>query len=427
MVTKAKRILSAVTSAVIVSTQLLCPAQAAVSAADTGSDTALISTNSRKTYPTPYFMGSRTVIDTLDGETVPLSVLLDDEDMGDEPYFKSASILVTLDSRLTVKNVRKGDTDGTCDMTFISKEMGYHGEGSVYNISVKGQTDVGRNGVFATFDVILPSDTKPGDVFWMDVCRVNGMDSYWSGSSDKYDFNDYGFIDHIINHAISGERSKDDPYLAGTGHEGYVTLAKPADKSDGSAVTEVSTAVTTKTETVTTSTEAATTLAAATETTAEPTLAPPDVPELPTFPDEPGDTETTATSTTATSAVTTSKAVSFTTKATVTTKAVPTTAKALPTTTKASPATTKAVTTKKPDVATTVSPVTTKAAPAVTETPAVTEKAPAVTTTPPAVRVEFYSNSFFLSPMLRHFDFAFIYISKVVSASINVFCGQCFF
>ena len=231
MVTKVKRILSFATSAVMASAQLLSPVQA-VSAADRvsgiSSENSLIGAKSEKAYPTPYFTGSKIVVEGPTGETVPLSIMLNDEDMSDEAYFKSASIIVALDARLAVKGVRKGETDGTSEMSMEATDLGYISSSSarVYNIAVAGTEDVGRNGVFATFDVLIPADSRPGDVFWIDVCRVSGYDSYWSGSSDKYNFNNSGFINHVINHAISGEKNGNDFYLAGTQHEGYVAVGE---------------------------------------------------------------------------------------------------------------------------------------------------------------------------------------------------------
>jgi len=235
MVTKVRKILSLLTASAMVSTQMLAPVQAA--AVDAGSDklfsTGVIGEKTEKAYPTPYFTATRTVVDRSEaGKTVSLSVSLMDEDMGSEPYFTSASILVSLDPRLTVEGVHQGTEDGTHKMSMEYTALGSYGGGQVYNIKVAGSGDVGGNGVFVTFDVTLPADSMPGDLFWVDVRRVSGLDNYWAGSSEKYDFSDYGFINHIISTSISGVGNENDPYIKDTGYEGYVAIEKPVSCGD---------------------------------------------------------------------------------------------------------------------------------------------------------------------------------------------------
>lgn len=229
MVTSVRKILSLLTASAMVSTQMLGPVQAA--AADAGSDklisTGVIGAKTEKAYPTPYFTASRTVVDKSEaGKTASISFFLNDDDMGDEPYFSSASILVCIDSRLSLKSARNGKTDGTHKMSSETTQVGSSGNFTVYRVAVVGSGEVGKNGTFITFDVDIPADAMPGDVFYADICRVSGMDSYWSGTSEKYDFTDAGFINHVISHAISGEKNGEDPYLDGTSYEGYIAVAK---------------------------------------------------------------------------------------------------------------------------------------------------------------------------------------------------------
>ena len=117
------------------------------------------------------------------GDTVTVSVELNSNSA--EAFFASTGMHFNFDSRLEL--VPNEDAE-VATLGSATSKLGYAlvENGSGFVITTAGDRNKGKNGTFLTFDVTVPADAQPGDVYYLDVEAQDG-DIFRMAGNDEND------------------------------------------------------------------------------------------------------------------------------------------------------------------------------------------------------------------------------------------------
>lgn len=201
------------------------------------------------------------------GQTVTVTVKLSSN--ATDAFFASTGLHFNYDERLTIvpasktKVAKGGDALAEIPPTIVE-----NGKGFV--VATAGAENLGVNGTFVTFDVTVPEDAQPGDVYYLDVEAQEGdifrmagndeNDNALAETADSKNNEAYLFTKGIYN----STNTNPDPKLADHPEaDGYIYI-----KEEEPETTTTTTAA--PETTTTTTTTAATTAKPGTTTTAKP-------------------------------------------------------------------------------------------------------------------------------------------------------------
>ena len=211
------------------------------------------------------------------GDTVTVSVELNSNSA--EAFFASTGMHFNFDSRL--KLVPNEDAE-VATLGSATSKLGYAlvENGSGFVITTAGDRNKGKNGTFLTFDVTVPADAQPGDVYYLDVEAQDGdifrmagndeNDNALAETADSKNNEAYLFTKGIYN----STNTNPDPKLADHPEaDGYIYIKE----EEPETTTTTTAAPETTTTTTTTAAKPGTTTTAkpGTTTTAKPTTTKP--------------------------------------------------------------------------------------------------------------------------------------------------------
>ena len=213
------------------------------------------------------------------GDTVTVSVELNSNSA--EAFFASTGMHFNFDSRL--KLVPNEDAE-VATLGSATSKLGYAlvENGSGFVITTAGDRNKGKNGTFLTFDVTVPADAQPGDVYYLDVEAQDGdifrmagndeNDNALAETADSKNNEAYLFTKGIYN----STNTNPDPKLADHPEaDGYIYIKE--EEPETTTTTTAAPETTTTTTTTTTAAKPGTTTTAkpGTTTTAKPTTTKP--------------------------------------------------------------------------------------------------------------------------------------------------------
>lgn len=181
-----------------------------------------LNSNSTKLKANPYLsMDKKVVPASAAGTSVILKIYLNDDFMGDNFYFRDMYINIDMDKRLIRKSIDAGDFD-TAEKLYVKSS------GTLVNSTYRNSFEIwcgadtvkgnyGKNGVFATIEVMIPTYAKPGDIYYVNIfetknckSRINTIDTNWCiGESGK---------------SVVTVDTSDDKYLKDTQYDGYILI-----------------------------------------------------------------------------------------------------------------------------------------------------------------------------------------------------------
>ena len=211
------------------------------------------------------------------GQTVTVTVKLSSN--ATDAFFASTGLHFNYDERLTIvpasktKVAKGGDALAEIPPTIVE-----NGKGFV--VATAGAENLGVNGTFVTFDVTVPEDAQPGDVYYLDVEAQEGdifrmagndeNDNALAETADSKNNEAYLFTKGIYN----STNTNPDPKLADHPEaDGYIYIKEEEPETTTTTTTAAGTTTTAKPAgTTTTAKPAGTTTTAkpATTTTAKP-------------------------------------------------------------------------------------------------------------------------------------------------------------
>lgn len=211
------------------------------------------------------------------GQTVTVTVKLSSN--ATDAFFASTGLHFNYDERLTIvpasktKVAKGGDALAEIPPTIVE-----NGKGFV--VATAGAENLGVNGTFVTFDVTVPEDAQPGDVYYLDVEAQEGdifrmagndeNDNALAETADSKNNEAYLFTKGIYN----STNTNPDPKLADHPEaDGYIYIKEEEPETTTTTTTAPETTTTTTVADTTTTTAkpgTTTTTAKGTTTTAKP-------------------------------------------------------------------------------------------------------------------------------------------------------------
>ena len=188
--------------------------------------------NTKNIQPDPTLSCSRTVIPASKaGSVVPVSIFINDSNFKNEEYYENATVIVDFDGRLNLSGVKSGTEDGSAGMTASYTSYGSNYYRKTYGIYVSKSSNNGKNGTYATMNITIPANAKPGDIYYFNICTNNSQRHYFNYTNPQVKNN----YDH---YKYNTANTDDDKYLKGTPLDGYILIDPDSQPSSSTATSD---------------------------------------------------------------------------------------------------------------------------------------------------------------------------------------------